>query len=420
MLRKGDGIMNRLTCIFAPIALLIVAAPAPARQDEAPPERVDYLTFAQGAVPISIGGPGTEADAPPHHHHQIQMIDGDSTPRGFISTSDLEIVTEFVYQLPALTTFDRLAVPNILEVPSAFTTFTRYVEVHGSSVGPDQGYGLLASGTLETHRTRGLVAELPIVATPAVRWIKLVLQGGIQNLNEDRMNFEFSEIIGNGIQDPKPFAENFTGAWEERGVFMELVQDGPLVSGCYDSQGLLDGTLDGNILRASGVDQGAARTPSLFILTVLGDGTLTGVRSTNNGPFRLYTGPAVEDVARLDCIQPPAPIGCGSTVYGINFDYDSAAIRPESESVLDKLYQGLEGDLSAEILIIGHTSSEGAEQYNLDLSTRRAQSVVDDLVSRGIAQARLRAGGAGQGNPIASNNDEAGRSLNRRVEIECQ
>lgn len=379
--------------------------------------RIDYLTFAEGAVPISIGGLGAEMG--PNAESQIQWIDGDATPRGFISTEDMEVVTEFTYELPSLTTFDRFAVPEVGEVPSAFTTFTRSVEVLGSSVGPDSGFELLASATLETHEGRGQVTELTMAAMPGVRWIKLRLQGGIENL-EDRMGFQFSEIIGNGTQEPRPLSDQFSGAWDSQYVKMELQQEGVLVSGCYDSQGELEGTVEGNILRARGVDRGGAQTVSLFILTVLKDGTLTGVRSTNGGPFGLYTGPAVEDVPRLTCGDPPQPsLGCGSVIHGINFGFDSADILPTSEPILNELFSGLAGDGSATITIEGHTSNEGSNDYNQTLSERRAQAVVDDLVRRGIDGSRLSAVGKGEAEPIAPNSNENGRSLNRRVEIEC-
>jgi hypothetical protein len=78
---------------------------------------------------------------------------------------------------------------------------------------------------------------------------------------------------------------------------------------------------------------------------------------------------------------------------------------------------GLRNDSSAGVVIEGHTSSEGTEEYNLKLSERRAQSVVQDLVTRGIAASRLQAVGAGEGRPLASNDDDSGRSLNRRVKF---
>ena len=62
---------------------------------------------------------------------------------------------------------------------------------------------------------------------------------------------------------------------------------------------------------------------------------------------------------------------------------------------------------------------QGSDNYNLDLSKRRAQSVVDNLVRRGLDAGRISAVGKGEKEPIASNKDEAGRSLNRRVSVTC-
>ena len=101
-------------------------------------------------------------------------------------------------------------------------------------------------------------------------------------------------------------------------------------------------------------------------------------------------------------------------IHGIRFDFDSAAIGPESEPVLMSLYEGLAPERSARIGIEGHTSSEGDAAYNQKLSLRRAQSVVDDLVRRGLAPERLSASGAGEARPVAPNDNETGRSLNRR------
>ncbi len=151
------------------------------------------------------------------------------------------------------------------------------------------------------------------------------------------------------------------------------------------------------------------------------NGVLRGVRSTNNGPFALYNGDSAPQDASVKCPAPAAAaLGCGSIIHGINFDFDSAAIRPDSEPVLATLFKGLSGDRSAAIVIEGHTSSEGTNDYNQRLSERRAKAIVDDLVKRGIDAKRLQAAGLGETRPIASNNDESGRSLNRRVEVKCR
>ena len=84
------------------------------------------------------------------------------------------------------------------------------------------------------------------------------------------------------------------------------------------------------------------------------------------------------------------------------------------------LHDGLRNDASTAVVLEGHTSSEGTDAYNLALSQRRAQAVVADLVRRGIPSARLSAAGIGEARPIATNDDESGRSLNRRVEVHCR
>lgn len=200
---------------------------------------------------------------------------------------------------------------------------------------------------------------------------------------------------------------------------MELAQKGPVVSGCYDSASDLQGTVTGNTLRATGIDR-RTKTPSAFILSVTSEGELRGVRSTNGGPFRLYALAAAPGT-RVECSDPvPPTLGCGAIIHSIAFAFDSAEIQPESAAVLTELFSGLKGAANTGITIEGHTSSEGTEDYNDKLSERRAQAVVADLVRRGLPNQRLTAAGIGERRPIASNNDESGRSLNRRVEVKCQ
>jgi outer membrane protein OmpA-like peptidoglycan-associated protein len=380
------------------------------------PERTDYLAFAQGAVPVSVGGAGAKLGA--GFEAAVRIVDGDPTAFTIVNGASAETETEFVYQLPALTTFDRFAVPNVVETPSPSATFTRLVEVYGSSSSATDGFVLLASATLQTHRTRGLVTELSVADRRAVRWIKVRLAGGV-NVMRPTSSFEFSEIIGNGTQELAQLATNFTGTWRTQANRMTLMQKGPVVSGCYDTSGDLKGTVTGNILRATGVNR-RDKTPTAFVLSVTADGALRGVRSANNGPFRLYAVAPAPSGAPVDCTDPvPPTLGCGAVIHGITFAFDSAEIRPESEAVLAELFTGLQNDSTKRVVIEGHTSSEGAEDYNERLSERRAQAVVGDLVRRGLPRERFTAVGIGERRPIAGNADESGRSLNRRVEVKC-
>jgi hypothetical protein len=110
-----------------------------------------------------------------------------------------------------------------------------------------------------------------------------------------------------------------------------------VVTGCYDRDGELTGTVTGNILRAIGIERGT-KVQSAFILAVREDGTLLGVRSSNRAPFAVYTGEAAPATSAPRCPPRPAtPLGCGAVIHGITFDFDSATIRPDSEPVLAKL-----------------------------------------------------------------------------------
>jgi outer membrane protein OmpA-like peptidoglycan-associated protein len=406
----------RVLCVAAAWAGTAAVVPPRVGGQEAP-ERIDYLTFANGAVPVRV----SPAAAALGVTIEKSLLAIDGNPSGYVLSLKpvaAEADTEFVYRLPALTTFDRFAVPSVLETPSAFQTFTRLVEVHGSPSGPDEGYVLLGSATLSTHKGAGELTELTVASKTAVRFVKVRLVGGIL-VERDASFFQFSEIVGNGAQEVLPLSDRFTGAWQGRGVAVRLRQRGAAVAGCYDDGGVLDGTVTGDLLRATGTHSRTG-VKSLFLVTVLDNNELLGVRSTNGAPFRLYTG-AAADEATAKCPAPPPPVlGCGAIIHGITFGYDSAEILPDSEPVLAMLHDGLAADASATVIIEGHTSSEGTEAYNRALSERRAASVVADLVRRGLPAARLSPVGVGESRPIAPNTDETGRSLNRRVEVRCQ
>jgi outer membrane protein OmpA-like peptidoglycan-associated protein len=105
-------------------------------------------------------------------------------------------------------------------------------------------------------------------------------------------------------------------------------------------------------------------------------------------------------------------------LYGIHFDYDSARIQPQSEPVIAQIAAAMRANSALRFRVEGYTDSDGGFAYNMGLSQRRAQSVVDDLVARyGIARSRLTPQGFGMQNPVASNATDAGKALNRRVEL---
>ena len=101
----------------------------------------------------------------------------------------------------------------------------------------------------------------------------------------------------------------------------------------------------------------------------------------------------------------------------IFFDFDKATLRPESANELQRLVKLMKDNSSLKIEISGHTDSKGPKDYNLGLSENRAKAVVDYLVKEGIKVSRLSFKGYGETQPVATNDTEEGRQLNRRTEI---
>ena len=103
-------------------------------------------------------------------------------------------------------------------------------------------------------------------------------------------------------------------------------------------------------------------------------------------------------------------------LYGVYFDLDAATLKPESAPALEAIKKALDNDPSLKIYVVGHTDNQGRYEYNLGLSKRRADSVVEALTTAyGISAERLVAGGVGPMAPVASNRTEEGQALNRRV-----
>lgn len=105
-------------------------------------------------------------------------------------------------------------------------------------------------------------------------------------------------------------------------------------------------------------------------------------------------------------------------LYGIYFEINKDAVKSESQSTLTEIAKLLKSEPSLRLHVVGHTDNQGKPEYNLDLSRRRATSVVAELSSKyGIAANRLDAFGCGIYSPVASNEAEVGRAKNRRVEL---
>lgn len=102
---------------------------------------------------------------------------------------------------------------------------------------------------------------------------------------------------------------------------------------------------------------------------------------------------------------------------GILFPFNSTALYPAGRENLRKLADILERNPGSEVLVVGHTDNVGSDEYNMDLSRRRAEAAASYLIQQGVSRSRVRTSGRGETEPIASNATEAGRQQNRRVEV---
>jgi OOP family OmpA-OmpF porin len=114
---------------------------------------------------------------------------------------------------------------------------------------------------------------------------------------------------------------------------------------------------------------------------------------------------------------PPAEPSRRIVLRGVNFGFDSDAIRGEDQAVLDAAIEALTGSPGVRVEVAGHSDSVGPEVYNQGLSERRAQGVRNYLVKGGVSASQIDAIGMGQSHPVADNGSRDGRAQNRRVEL---
>ena len=101
----------------------------------------------------------------------------------------------------------------------------------------------------------------------------------------------------------------------------------------------------------------------------------------------------------------------------IAFEWNSARLAKDSQATLDEVVRVLQDNRSFKVAVEGHSSSDGGEPHNQTLSEQRATAVLDYLVSHGVAADRLQSEGFGSSVPLGSNDTQAGRETNRRVEF---
>jgi outer membrane protein OmpA-like peptidoglycan-associated protein len=219
----------------------------------------------------------------------------------------------------------------------------------------------------------------------------------------DGFAFDFARLLIN----PKGFA--YSGAI--RGIVLDKESEQPI---------------DGALVSAANVQKATTGKDGKFELKEVPAGLVVTTGShpdyvTGSEQTDLEAGQVIDITLRLERVKDDLAERLENEgkvdLYGIYFDTDKATLKAESEGALQQVLALLKGKPELRLEIGGHTDSQASDSHNLDLSKRRAQSVVKWLSDKGVAANRLQAEGFGETRPVADNETPAGRALNRRVEI---
>lgn len=140
-------------------------------------------------------------------------------------------------------------------------------------------------------------------------------------------------------------------------------------------------------------------------------------KAASDDRFASPAGAADEDLKAAAAIRDIQRREQAGDLPKIQFEFDKDEILGESRPTLDMIAQVLTSDEHLKLMIFAHTDNVGADEYNLDLSQRRAKSVSDYLASKGVHPPSMRHRGFGAAKPIADNATDEGRAKNRRVEF---
>ncbi len=258
------------------------------------------------------------------------------------------------------------------------------------------GAALISAGAMSAHAQEGYY-DPSNVASPTGKTIGHELFKTIGCPGQ--------QLFGTACKDPAPKDSDGDGVTDDKDKCPNTPKGRTVnADGCeLDSDG--DGVVDG-LDKCPGTPAGRKVNADGCEIDTDGDGLVDGVDKC----------PTVFAKTADGC--PPAAVEPKTlTLEGVNFNYDEAVLLPEAAGVLDNAAATLKEWGDAKVEVAGHTDSMGSDAYNMDLSQRRANAVRDYLIGKGIAADRLTAKGYGESRPVAENETEKGRYMNRRVEL---
>ena len=290
-----------------------------------------------------------------------------------------------------------------------------------SDDGPAEGFTEIASVSLLDREDN---QSFSVTVDKSGKWLRLT----IKNNHGDSEYTELMDFRAFGKQLTKTPLADVSGTYETNYHDFHLRQEGTSVTGCYEwDEGVLNGGIEDRIMKFTWIEPGQ-KGPAIMIFTPDGErffglwwyegkedsqGQIwNGIKKSQDVGGCPHWGGGVQEQMTSELLE------YGRVrLYGINFDYDSDIIRTESKPTLDKIVAMLKSEQTMQLIIEGHTDSDGSTEHNQILSENRAESVKLYLVSAGISSSRLFTKGYGESVPVAPNTTATGKAQNRRVEL---
>ena len=409
------------------LLVLATLANAPAFADGAS----NVVSFENGTVLTSF----SEDYGGPHGSEWIAMGLIDGTPTmGWSSLQGVIFPYVFEFRLPGRYRIDRLSFDN-REVDDTPGRSARGVEVYAQNAG-NENLSFVFKGEVSERGLLEVTLDAPFEAE--------VLQLQITSNWDDADFAELMEFQAFGVEIPTEAPNpDYGGVFETYWGRFYVVGKSDEIRGCYDHDGgTFSGAADGGFLNIEWREDGPQIGKAVMAVTPERD-AFNGFWYENGALAGTWSGKRVPDGELPYCAEtvfgirandqgeplPNAEAEISSRVersldqdgravlYGLLFDVDSATIRPDSVDVLEQLESWLRKNPGAVVQIEGHTDSDGDDAYNVDLSLRRAQSVIGWLSERGLPTDSYSSKGFGEMSPVADNATSHGKSLNRRVEV---
>lgn len=223
-----------------------------------------------------------------------------------------------------------------------------------------------------------------------------------------------------------------TGENNLQNLIDHIAQYGILVTKVEKKEAFNKGSYDIKVINPTllGIIQNPPKKKNYWLLLLLLFLVLAGILYfVFGGNKEAVTKPEIKELTIKETKQSPIAEIITDIKSGINtegtslnfheilFEYNSDKIVEDSNTYLNEILKAMQDISALSIQIIGHTSSEGRDSYNETLSLKRAQAVKNYLTKNGINAKRLSVIGKGSKNPIANNNTEEGKKLNRRIEV---